>query len=138
MNAVLSFLATVLLSCAMISSAVAQQRSPADTPPPPRGVEGPEMRKQTPKDTGTADMPKPPKKGTRAGDQKPKDTPDPPRGVEGPEMRKQTPKGTGGVDTPKPEKKGTRAKSERPRHTDSPPKVSAEPEIKQDGGKKIQ
>ena len=138
MKPVLSFLATVLLSCALIGPAVAQQRSPSDTASPPRGVEGPEMRKQAPKDTGETDTPKTEKKGTRARDQKPKDTPSPPRGVEGPEARKQAPKGKDGADTPKTEKKGPRAKSQQPRHTDSPPKVTPEPEIKQDGGKKTQ
>jgi len=134
----LSFVATVLLWCALIGPAVAQQRSPGDTPTPPRGVEGPEIRKQAPKDTGAVEAPTTQKKGTRARGQKPQDTPTPPRGVEGPEMRKQTPKGTGGADTPSSEKKGTRAKGQQLRQTDSPPKANSEPEIKQDGGKKSQ
>jgi hypothetical protein len=125
MKTVVSFLVTVVLSCGLIGAAVAQQESPKDTLPPPRGVEGPEIRKEAPKGTRGADTPKAEKKSPRARDQKPKDTPPPPRGVEGPEMRKQAPK-------------GTRAKSQQPRHTDSPPKVTGEPESKQDGGKKIQ
>jgi len=125
MKTLLSLLTTVLFSCALIGAAVAQQRSPADTAAPPRGVEGPEIRKETPKGSGKAETPKTGKKGTRARDQQPKDTSPPPRGVEGPETRKQAPK-------------GTRAKSQQPRHTDSPPKANAEPEIKQDGGKKNQ
>jgi len=136
MKPVLSFLATVLLSCILFGPAVAQQRAPGDTLPSPRGVEGPEIRKETLKGTGEADTPKPKKKGTLARDPKPKDTASPPSGVEGPETRKQTPKGTDGVDTPKPKKKGTQARDQKPRHTDSPPKANAEPEIKQDGGKK--
>ena len=138
MKTLLRSLPSVLLSCALLGPAVAQQRSPSDTPPPPRGVEGPEMRKQEPIGQGAPDAPKPEKKGTRARDQKPKDTPPPPRGVEGPEMRKQTPKGPDRMDAPKPEKKGTRARSQKPRHTDTPPKLNTEPEIKQDGGKKTQ
>jgi hypothetical protein len=138
MRTVLGFLATILFSCALIGPAVAQQRSPGDTPIPPRGVEGPEMRKQAPKDTGAVEPPTTQKKGTRARGQKPQDTPPPPTGVEGPEIRKQAPKGTGGAATPSTDKKDTRAKSPKPRHTDSPPKVKAEPEIKQDRGKKIQ
>ena len=138
MKTLLSLLATVLFSCALIGQAVAQLRSAADSPAPPRGVEGPEIRKEAPENSGKAETPKTGKKGTRAREQKPKDTPPPPRGVEGPETRKQTPKGTDGMDTPKPEKKGTRARGQKPRHTDTPPKVSAEPEIKQDGEKKTQ
>jgi hypothetical protein len=138
MKTVWSFLATVLFSGALIGQAVAQQRSPGDTASPPRGVEGPEIRKETPKGTGQVDTPKTEKKGTRAGSQKPKDTASPPRGVEGPEIRKQAPKGTGGTDAPKTEKKSPRARSQKPRHTDSPPKVKAESESKQDGGKKSQ
>lgn len=125
MKTLLSLLTTVLFSCALIGPAVAQQRSPTDTATPPRGVEGPEIRKETPKSSGKAETPKTGKKGTRARDQQPKDTSPPPRGVEGPETRKQAPK-------------GTRAKSQQPRHTDSPPKANTEPEIKQDGGKKSQ
>jgi hypothetical protein len=138
MKTVLSVLATVVLSCALIGPAVAQQRSPGDTSSPPRGVEGPEMRKQAPKGTGKVDTPKTEKKGTRAGSQQPKDTANPPMGVEGPDTRKKAPKGTGGVDTPKTGKKGPRAGSQKPRHSDTPPKVKSEPEIKQDGGKKSQ
>ena len=138
MKTLLSLLATVLLSCALIGQAVAQRRSAADTPAPPRGVEGPEIRKETPKSSGKAETPKTGKKGTRAGDQQPKDTAPPPRGVEGPETRKQAPKSNGGTESPKAQKKGTRAKSQQPRHTDSPPKSSAEPETKQGGGKKSQ
>jgi hypothetical protein len=125
MKTVSHFLATVLLSCALIGPAAAQQRTPTDTALPPRGVEGPEMRKQTPKDTGAVEAPTMQKKGTRARGQKPQDTPPPPRGVEGPEIRKEAPK-------------GTRAKSQQPRHTDAPPKANTDPEIKQDGGKKNQ
>jgi len=138
MKTVLSFLTTVLFSCALIGPAVAQQRSPGDTSPPPRGVEGPEIRKEAPKGTPGADTPKTEKKSPRAGSQKPKDTANPPMGIEGPEMRKQEPKGTRGVDTPKTGKKGTRARSQKPRHSDAPPKAHAAPEIKQDGGKKSQ
>jgi hypothetical protein len=136
MKTVVSFLVTLVFSCALIGPTVAQQRPPKDTPSPPRGVEGPEIRKEEPKATPGADTPKPAKKGTRARDQKPKDTSPPPRGVEGPEIRKQTPKGTGGADTPKTEKKGPRARSQQPRHTDSPPKAHVEPDIKQNSGKK--
>jgi hypothetical protein len=125
MKTLLSLLATVLFSCALIGPAVAQLRSVADSPAPPRGIEGPEIRKEAPENSGKAGTPKTGKKGTRARDPQPKDTPPPPRGVEGPEERKQAPK-------------GTRAKSQQPRHTDSPPKDQAQPEIKQDGGKKGQ
>ena len=138
MKTVLSFLTTLVLSCGLVAPALAQQRSPGDTSSPPRGVEGPEIRKEIPKGTGKADTPKTKKKSPRARDQKPKDTPYPPTGTEGPETRKQAPKGTGGAETPKTEKKGTPAKSQRPRHIDSPPKVTIEPEIKQDGGKRSQ
>jgi hypothetical protein len=138
MKTFLRFLTTVLFSCALIGPAVAQQRSPADTPAPPRGVEGPEIRKQAPKDAGTVEAPTTQKKGTRARDQKPKDTPDPPRGVEGPEMRKQEPKDTNGGETPKTGKKSPRAGTQKPRHTDTPPKITTEPDTKQDGGKKNQ
>jgi hypothetical protein len=138
MKTLLSFLTTVLFSCALIGPAVAQQRSPGDTASPPRGVEGPEIRKETPKGTGKVETPKTEKRGTRAGSQKPKDTANPPSGVEGPETRKQAPKGTGGADTPKTEKKGARVKSQQSRHPDSSSKIAAEPEIKQDGGKKRQ
>jgi cytoskeletal protein RodZ len=137
MKTVVSFLATVVLSCILIGLAVAQQRSPSDTQSPPKGVEGPEIRKQGPKSTGGADTPKTEKKSPRARDQKPKDTPYPPTGTEGPEIRKQGPKSTGGADTPKTEKKSTPAKSQRPRHIDSPPKAIVEPELKQDSGKKM-
>lgn len=125
MKTLLRRLETVLLSCALIGPAVAQLRPAADSPAPPRGVEGPEIRKEAPEKSEKAGTPKTEKKGTRARDQQPKDTPPPPRGVEGPEERKQAPK-------------GTRAKSQQPRHTDSPPKDHAQPEIKQDGGKKSQ
>ena len=138
MKTVVSFLTTVVLSWCLIGPALAQQRSPGDTSSPPRGVEGPEIRKEIPKGTGKADTPKTGKKSPRAQDQKPKDTPYPPTGTEGPETRKQAPKGKGGVDTPKTEKKGTPAKSQQPRRTDSPSKVTVEPEIKQDGGKRSQ
>jgi hypothetical protein len=86
MKAILSFLATVLLSCIMLGPAVAQQRSPADTAAPPRGVEGPEIRKETPKGPGGVDTPKPKKKGTRARDQKPRHTDTPPKLNTEPEM----------------------------------------------------
>ena len=138
MKTVLSVLTTVVLSCSLIGLAVAQQRSPKDTTSPPKGVEGPEIRKQERKGTGGVETPKTGKKSPRARDQKPKDTPYPPSGVEGPETRKQTPKGTGGVDAPTPAKKGTRAKGQQPKRTDSPPKVTAEPGAKQDGGEKTQ
>jgi hypothetical protein len=50
-----------------------------DTASPPRGVEGPETRKQTPKGTDGTDMPKTKKKGTQARDQKPRHTDTPPK-----------------------------------------------------------
>jgi hypothetical protein len=84
-------LATVMLSCVLVGPAVAQQRSPKDTAPPPRGTEGPELRKEAPKDTGKAKTPKTDKKGSRARGQKPGDTQSPVTGVEGPEMRRQRP-----------------------------------------------
>ena len=87
MKTVLSYLATILLSCALLGPAVAQQRSPSDTPLPPRGVEGPEIRKQTPKDTDGVDTPKPKKKGTRARDQKPRHTDTPPKLNTEPEIK---------------------------------------------------
>lgn len=87
MKPVLSFLATVLLSCALIGPAVAQQRSPGDTPSPPRGVEGPEIRTQTPKGTGKADTPKTEKKGPRARSQQPRHTDSPPKVTPEPEIK---------------------------------------------------
>jgi len=87
MRSVLSYLATILLSCALLGPAVAQQRSPGDTPPPPRGVEGPEIRKQTPKGTDGMDTPKPEKKGTRARGQKPRHTDTPPKVSAEPEIK---------------------------------------------------
>ena len=87
MKPVLSFLATVLLSCALIGPAVAQQRSPKDTASPPRGVEGPEMRKQEPKGTGGTETPKAQKKGTRAKSQQPRHTDSPPKIAPGPEIK---------------------------------------------------
>jgi len=92
MKTLLSLLTTVLFSCALIGAAVAQQRSPADTAAPPRGVEGPEIRKETPKGSGKAETPKTGKKGTRARDQQPKDTSPPPRGVEGRKRESRRPK----------------------------------------------
>jgi hypothetical protein len=89
MRSVLSYLATILLSCALLGPAVAQQRSPGDTPPPPRGVEGPEIRKQTPKGTDGMDTPKPEKKGTRARDQKPRHTDTPPKLNTEPEIKQE-------------------------------------------------
>jgi len=80
-------LASILLSCALLGPAVAQQRSPGDTPPPPRGVEGPEIRKQTPKGTDGVDTPKPEKKGTRARDQKPRHTDTPPKAKAEPDIK---------------------------------------------------
>ena len=87
MKPVLSFLATVLLSCALIGPAVAQQRSPSDSASPPRGVEGPEMRKQAPKGTGETDTPKPAKKGARAKSQQPRHTDSPPKVTPEPEIK---------------------------------------------------
>ena len=87
MKTVVSFLATVLLSCALIGQAVAQQRSPSDTASPPRGVEGPEMRKQAPKSTGETDTPKTEKKGTRAKSQQPRHTDSPPKVTPEPEIK---------------------------------------------------
>jgi hypothetical protein len=87
MKPVLSFLATVVLSCALFGPAVAQQRSPGDTLPPPRGVEGPEIRKQTPKSPDGKDTPKPEKKGTRARDQKPRRTDTPPKAKAEPDIK---------------------------------------------------
>jgi hypothetical protein len=78
---------TVLFSCALIGPAVAQQRSPADTAAPPRGVEGPEIRKETPKSSGKTETPKTGKKGTRARDQKPRHTDTPPKLNTEPEMK---------------------------------------------------
>ena len=87
MRSVLSYLATILLSCALLGPAVAQPRSPSDTPPPPRGVEGPEIRQQTPKGTGGVDTPKSEKKGTRARGQKPRHTDTPPKAKAEPEIK---------------------------------------------------
>ena len=138
MKTVLSLLTTLVLSWALIGSVAAQQRSPGDMASPPRGVEGPEIRKQAPKGAGGTEAPATEKKGTRAGDRKPKDMQDPPKGVEGPEIRKQERKGTGGTEEPKTKKKSPRAKSDKPRYTDSPPKRTGERESKQDGGTKSQ
>ena len=80
-------LASILLSCALLGPAVAQQRSPSDTPPPPRGVEGPEIRKHEPSGKGAPDAPKPEKKGTRARDQKPRHTETPPKSKAEPEIK---------------------------------------------------
>ena len=87
MKPVLSFLATVLLSCALIGPAVAQQRSPSDTASPPRGVEGPEMRKQAPKGKDGVDTPKTEKKGTRAKSQQPRHTDSPPKAHAEPDIK---------------------------------------------------
>ena len=94
MKPVLSFLATVLLSCTLIGPAVAQQRSPSDTASPPRGVEGPEMRKQAPKGTGETDTPKTEKKGTRARSQQPRHTDSPPKAHAEPDIKQDSAKKT--------------------------------------------
>jgi hypothetical protein len=65
----------------------ARDQKPKDTPPPPRGVEGPETRKQTPKGTDGMDTTKPEKKGTRARDQKPRHTDTPPKAKAEPDIK---------------------------------------------------
>jgi len=87
MKTVVSFLVTVVLSCGLIGAAVAQQESPKDTLPPPRGVEGPEIRKEAPKGTRGADTPKAEKKGARAKSQQPRHTDSPPKVTGEPESK---------------------------------------------------
>jgi hypothetical protein len=87
MKTLLSSLATVVLSCALIGPAVAQQRSPKDTPSPPRGVEGPEMRNEAPRSTRGADTPKTEKKGPRAKSQQPRHTDSPPKAHAEPDIK---------------------------------------------------
>ena len=87
MKTVLSFLTTLVFSCGLVGPALAQQRSPGDTSPPPRGVEGPELRKETPKGTGKADTPKTEKKGTRAKSQQPRRIDSPPKVTPEPEIK---------------------------------------------------
>ena len=94
MKTVVSFLTSVVLSCALIGPAVAQQRSPSDTASPPRGVEGPEMRKQAPKGTGETDTPKPAKKSTRAKSQQPRHTDSPPKAHAEPDIKQDSAKKT--------------------------------------------
>ena len=87
MKTVLSFLTTVVLSCGLVGPAFAQQRSPNDTPFPPKGVEGPEIRKQAPKGTGGADTPKTEKKGPHARSQRPRHIDSPPKVTAEPEIK---------------------------------------------------